>query len=66
VELTFKEAKQLPASYDGQVILELSAGTRFQIRNNETGDIVYDLNEVVPANKAWIVGISLSIHETDV
>ena len=66
MELTFREAQQLPASYDGQVNLELSAGTRFQIRDNETGDIVYELNEVVPANKAWIVGISLSIYETDV
>jgi hypothetical protein len=66
MEVTFNEPIQLPAAWDGNVNLELTAGTRFQIRNNETGDIMYNVDETVPVNKVWNVCVSLSIKETDV
>ena len=65
MEVIFNEPIQLPASFDGNINLELTAGTHFQIRNNETGDIVYNLDETVPANKIWNVGLSLTIKEID-
>lgn len=65
MKVIFNEPKQLPASFDGNINLELTAGTKFQIRNNETGDIVYNLDETVPANKIWNICLALSIKETD-
>ena len=57
----------IPASkqYLATDIIEMSAGHKFQIRNNETGDIVYDLDEVVPAGKKWQIHVHVSVIETD-
>jgi len=57
-----------PASvvyYDGEEF-QLSAGTRMQLRDNETGEIVNRLDEIVPAGKVWNVSVYVSVIETDV
>lgn len=51
---------------NGSTEFNLSAGNKLQIRQNETGDIVYELDETVPAGKKWVVIISVRVAETDV
>jgi len=51
--------------YRGDETFGLSAGTRMQVRDNETGDPVNRFNESVPAGKKWSVRILLEITETD-
>jgi hypothetical protein len=52
--------------YNAGETFVLSAGSKMQIRDNETGEIVNRLNETVPDDKQWSVSISLSIIETSV
>jgi len=48
---------------DGDLIL--TSGTKFRIRDNETGEWVDSLDVKVPNGKKWVVKISLNIVETD-
>ena len=48
---------------DGDFIL--TSGTKFRIRDNETGEWVDSLDVKVPNGKKWVVKISLNIVETD-
>ena len=65
MDLQFKEAVPRPAQYDSTETAALTAGTRFQIRDNETGSIVNRLDEVVPSGKVWTLTVAIHVIETD-
>ena len=48
----------------GGDVFSLSAGSRIQIRDNETGEAVDRLNEIVPAGKSWQIEMTIVITET--
>ena len=52
-------------NYMGDGDLILTSGTKFRIRDNETGEWVDSLDVKVPNGKKWVVKISLNIVETD-
>ncbi len=43
----------------------LSAGSRTQLRDNETGEVIDRMDETVPDGKVWTVNVSIQIIEAN-
>jgi len=57
-------SKPATVEYLGNDVFVLTSGTRLQIRDNETGEIVERLDEVVPSGKSWEIHLHITITET--